>query len=154
MKKILLCPILLAGCCTAPAIDIISYRYMQKDPSEAVRFFQLAVELGEWKEAAGCLTRENTTGEKNRISPFELWVASSMRMPELGNMSLNQIVVGAYLIKEISREKSKAIVAVLSHPKEDIVQRYDLVLVKRGEIWVIDIDRTVDLNAQPPETLP
>ncbi len=146
IRKAFLVVFLLAGCCSAPSIDVGSYRYMQQDPVEAVRFFQLAVELGAWKEAAACLTRA-----EEQVGSWELWIASGMSVPELGDLSLNQIIVGTYFIKEVERRTDSAVVAVLSHPLEDVDQRYDLVLVRRSNRWLIDLDRTVELNMQPPQ---
>lgn len=135
----------LFGCCMRPAIDVSNYAYLKEDPTECVRFFQLAVELGEWEEAAACLVAKEET-----VGPWELWLMSDMRLKELGDLSLNEIIVGTYhmqLLTPLEDARSEATVMILSRPTVSIDQRYDLVLLKRDADWVIDLDRTVELNS-------
>jgi hypothetical protein len=138
----------LAGCCTAPSIDLADYAHLREDPAEAVRYFQLAVELGRWEDAAHCLIVE-----KEEVGPWQLWLMSGMRMREFGDLSLNEIIVGTYFIQPVegvaAAAHGAAAVAVFSRPKPDIEQRYDLVLVKRDGRWMIDLDKTVGLNQGP-----
>ena len=132
--------------CCAPSVNICEYRHLRKEPCETVRFFQLAVELGMWKEAADCLVYE-----KEEIGPLEIWALSGLKRKEFGDLSLNDIILGTHFInlvelgppvKEGGKESQKAVVMVLSHPRPGIDQQYDLGMLKLGNIWYIDLDRT------------
>jgi hypothetical protein len=141
----ILCLLLwLGGCCSAPSIDLMAYEHLREDPAEAVRYFQLACELGWWREAGSCLLHEDET-----VGPWELWIGIDMPIRELGNLSLKEIIVGTYYIEPpatLTDASRRAVVWILSHPTPAVIQRYDLILVKRENRWLIDLEKTVDAN--------
>ncbi len=152
-----LLPIVVTGCC-GPSIDLDDYGYLRETPCETVRYFQLAMELGAWEKAAACVFSEEET-----IGAFELWVASDINSKELGNVSLQEILLGAsyFEVVEAVRQNGRRLfdpppreietaasvtVMVLSRPRRNSDMRYDLVLEKRKDLWIINLDKTVSRN--------
>ncbi len=145
LQLVVVVPTCLSGCCGALSIDLADYTYLREDPEECVRYFQLAVELGMWEEAADCLVSDTED-----VGPWGLWFISDRPEKELGDLSLNDILIGTFFIglaADIPSGSRRAVVAVESHPTEEIIQRYDLLLVKREDRWFIHLDKTFNLNA-------
>lgn len=134
----------LIGCC-ASGIRLSDWRHLRTEsPCEMVRFFQLAFELGEWGQAADCLV-----SDQEDVSGLELWAVSGMKTRELGHVSLQEILIGAYfidLISESAPPSARAVVAVMTHPRPSVDMHYNLALISKKGLWFIHLDRTLALN--------
>ncbi len=133
--------VLLAAGCSCPQVRVEKY-FPRDTACGAVRHFQLAMDLEMWSEAAACLT-----SAREEVGSWKLWALSGIRVGELGDFSLRQVVCEVYWVaEEPPAAADRAVVAVLSKPAPGVDQLYLLALRKRGGLWSIDLDTTFELN--------
>jgi hypothetical protein len=126
--------------CSCPRVNVGKY-FPRDTPASAVRYFQLALELEMWSEAAACLS-----SAEEDISSWKLWALCDRRVPELGDFSLREVVAEVYWVNEDRVREGDAVVSVLSRPAPGVDQLYHLMLRKKSGAWQIDLDATFRLN--------
>lgn len=129
-----------AGGCTCPTVRIGKY-FPRETPVDAVRHFQLALDLEMWEAAAACLWSAS-----EQVGSWRLWAASAVSIKELGGYSLRQVVSEIYWTRTVREEGADAVVQVFTRPGPNVDQLYNLALVRREGLWSLDLDRTAELN--------
>jgi hypothetical protein len=126
--------------CSCPRVNVEKY-FPRDTPASAVRYFQLAMELEMWSDAAACLA-----SDQEEVGSWKLWALSDRQVAELGDFSLRQVVREVYWVNEDRARANDAVVSILSRPAAGIDQLYHLALRKKNGLWCIDLDATFQLN--------